>query len=1186
MMAMVVALHHYERVSRRVSNQAVAELQLLQSRRWQLAQQAQVLPAGAHPPSLDLSADLKCVANGTLLPARLGDKVFIKDDNWEYVGLPQALVERTGPGKHSPPVGHQEFHSTPRSWASALDVFQQRQVRALTTDLSNLGVYAPHGSVKLDSVLGWSNPPKKSAQPFGLASGQPVLVAAGGQVTIGDFPYGEVYSRQNNVTIGRGLALASTGAPVVRAFETELLGLINSPKPGGIVHELSEAAESLDDKTHLFDDEGPSLTDGSNIDFSHYFSIRASQSFSFITIPWGEKVTDIVTHLRFWLHAPHPPDGDDERSKELRRNIAAMSEELRGMSEQEQSYQFRLRHYAGGMALQPDPMWLRSGAPIEAGLKDRFQALLPGLLADQKIIQNALDSGRTSIMASVLGVMDGNLSTNQDLLIWMAEYGPGGYGNQTVPPPALSFIFPTIDLAVDRQGIYTEGEICLAFLGGLLNKAKLEFATGKTPVPVFIGSKQAPGRMELQPGKPIPLNVWQEILLNPQPWAPQLDKMTRYDGRPFNELFAQRRFYDYMLWTVDQHHPVVGCDTVIWSLKQKLDEIKPKKEAKEKELDKAYKELAEIIAKTIPSSREKEEALAKRADRAGFRDNKGLPGAAFSAYGSSYALVYRLIRDWNKGDLSATWLPRWPLTFYGHTGSSAIEPYLECRGQGLGVHMNGVLVVPAGRTLYYNNHIQLAGDVWLQRGSTLVVRNLTLSNALGPDKDQSFNFFQPCGRVLLEEGANLIVHGDLTCEGSRHRGSVVVFSPPGKVHPITSSILCEGKVTLPYGMISGMTMSDALCGMGSVGQTINKYMAPVMNSVIPNVAKIFGPFHWRRPFFGEKCPEYDLRFIPTPIPWVTFPLLTDGEPHYDNKWVPLYRYASMFYSVFNNLAAAENLYLHTDWWFGGLGTVLPVLPKADPTAFLPFFKPVQTPMPDVKDLIHNQLFQLTNTLRSDDPRPKAFLGAPVSAEALPDKAAQPPDLRAMQSNLTARSAFLESETVPDTMRKFFGPVEDFNNFLNRVVLWLQGLDGELLENAFGCEVSGAMIYARELSIGIKAGQPLAEKPILASGLFVVVNDINIHAAHTVGTLISISGSINPSPGVTTRFMAYPLFSRAYLNRPEINPKVENSAFYKALPTRWLKRSFNLEYGPVCDVPTGLDCGVPGTFRTTVEGWER
>ncbi|MCA9778027.1 MAG: hypothetical protein KC800_14960, partial [Candidatus Eremiobacteraeota bacterium] len=206
------------------------------------------------------------------------------------------------------------------------------------------------------------------------------------------------------------------------------------------------------------------------------------------------------------------------------------------------------------------------------------------------------------------------------------------------------------------------------------------------------------------------------------------------------------------------------------------------------------------------------------------------------------------------------------------------------RPEGLGLDwlsLKGTMTVPRGRNLKIRHPLQLRGDLWLQRGSTLhvvgdleIIRPNLWHESNGdevPPTDVGF----PNGRLMIEEGATLKVDGNLTCNGgSAHEGSVLVAGPMDRVHPISSAIFCSGNFSSKHGIHPAVSMEELF----SYAARDNSAFVPArdtifhLSHVVPMLSRIIGPFEKRTCWFAEWATTTSVYWIkgvpilPVPTP--------------------------------------------------------------------------------------------------------------------------------------------------------------------------------------------------------------------------------------------------------------------------------------------------------------------------------
>lgn len=231
--------------------------------------------------------------------------------------------------------------------------------------------------------------------------------------------------------------------------------------------------------------------------------------------------------------------------------------------------------------------------------------------------------------------------------------------------------------------------------------------------------------------------------------------------------------------------------------------------------------------------------------------------------------------------------------------------------------------VPRGRTFRIRCGMAIKGDLWVQRGACMIVDG----DLLMFPKD-GVSPFLPKGRIYLEEGASLLVGGNIEGAGDSSFGSLVVGSPVGREHPINCAVICQGKVNLPYGTRSGIALDDLARGLEEEFKFtgVSEPLETVFTDILPNVSKILGPFSTRCCYFARWATTI---IIPTEFP-VPIPAPIPDKQH-ENKLCTVFRALTMVYTVHLNATLGENLMTSTSWWLIGKERV-PMVPKLDPYA--------------------------------------------------------------------------------------------------------------------------------------------------------------------------------------------------------------------------------------------------------------
>lgn len=333
LLTIVLALHYQEVLSHRSVTTAEGDLEARQLARYLMGRKVG-MTQGTPPAWLVAGSDVEDDDRRTL-PTGFGARVF------GTPGLPDLLTEEKTQFDSAVPaaVSHEYLRMTPRSGASGLGFGIPQYLGAVGQE-SMVAAAAPRGSVKADSVLGWSNP----ADGAGAPSGVPAVVSAQGAVDIGSFPYGEAWSLEGDIRPGRGAwgALGSEG-----------VGPMAEPDATGstAVHELVRQAESArlklqeaasgNDKTELLIKQPPGAaqvynaitSSGSLPSFLNAISLRQALRFPMPTLPYAQPLVAFkaleIYEINF--EASYSPDGNgadwaDKAQEIMRKFIEAFNE--------------------------------------------------------------------------------------------------------------------------------------------------------------------------------------------------------------------------------------------------------------------------------------------------------------------------------------------------------------------------------------------------------------------------------------------------------------------------------------------------------------------------------------------------------------------------------------------------------------------------------------------------------------------------------------------------------------------------------------------------------------------------------------------------------------------------------------------------------------------------------------------
>lgn len=491
-----------------------------------------------------------------------------------------------------------------------------------------------------------------------------------------------------------------------------------------------------------------------------------------------------------------------------------------------------------------------------------------------------------------------------------------------------------------------------------------------------------------------------------------------------------------------------------------------------------------------------------------------------------------------------------------HFGSMHNEPDFRFND---GFYAKASWTVPRGRSFKYNGKMTVAGDLWIQKGSVMhVTGDLTLEN---PDPSES-SPMKPSGKLVLEEGATLIVGGNFRAAGDPRYGSLWVCSPLNQTSPVSSAIFVNGSCQLPYGSYSASNLEDAaraVGGQAAAGDALGK----LFTTVAPNMAKVSGAFHERKPYFASYATTFQLTIIPPTIFNPPIPIPTPIPLPKENLLVPLFRAMTQVYAPAMNAALGENTYLHADWWTFGEG-VVPAMIKINPAGPMNAIKGLNLnglkPNIDWKGYIDDLV---ATVLKEAVTFAVKTVGQKIITSVIGSIAPGGSILGEVLNQVVG--AIDTRESAFDTLRQkvtnaAVGPiVNQFNNFKKNVEDEIKGV----LKESYLREVGGPLIYADSITVG-DAGDP----PLLMAGMLVAENGLTVNTESFVGSLTSFHGNISAGDVYFT-----PVFTRASLYKP------------KATSGNSLGRVVDSKYGRDFDSGEAVDVNT-GVWQVTTEGWNR
>ena len=483
--------------------------------------------------------------------------------------------------------------------------------------------------------------------------------------------------------------------------------------------------------------------------------------------------------------------------------------------------------------------------------------------------------------------------------------------------------------------------------------------------------------------------------------------------------------------------------------------------------------------------------------------------------------------------------------------------------------------VPSGRTLRFDGDMVVRGDLWLQRGTVMVIDgDLRVESPGTPSISDST---APSGRVFFEEGSTLIVTGNFECEGSSHFGSIMVGGEPNEIHPISSALLVDGDINIPHGVYAGHTLPDLIAGLdpselglpGPLADAVGEQLGAganqaqqLMGEMAPLFSKLAGPFHLRNPYFARYATTFQLVTIPFPPVVAVTPIPSPKE----NLHVFAFRAETFAYTIGLNATLGENLYPQADWWPFGNG-VVPMALNLDLDGAVGAFTNLAA-LERASELDPTEIESDVQTFITTLEERTIKWAIEEGLQKLTAEAARiltPGGFGPIVDSITAVMNELETDedAVEDFYNGFVGDMQDQMGGLARDLMSeLLASTNVLNQDEYLRQYAGLLVYGRNIQVSSEARQ--------VSGMFVAENDIRIDADLTVGTLMSLNGSIE-----TGDFLYYPHFNQASLYVPL--PVPGNSA---------LERAEFRAYGASHDSGIAVQVGPPPvTNIITVGGWD-
>ncbi len=485
-----------------------------------------------------------------------------------------------------------------------------------------------------------------------------------------------------------------------------------------------------------------------------------------------------------------------------------------------------------------------------------------------------------------------------------------------------------------------------------------------------------------------------------------------------------------------------------------------------------------------------------------------------------------------------------------------------------GLTFQGTITIPRGRTLRMSRDLTITGDLWIQDGASLYVGgNLTLKASQSKYFSQDHIMCRPSGRLFLGQGSTLLVEKDFNCQGSENFGSVMVTSPADEINTISSGILCNGNINIPYGIMPGIRIDKlAEAGSGLTDDEINKLKTYI--EYAPDIARVSGAFHRRADYFASKCayfiaerikdldnntPNLEKMFL-VPVNW-------DGQNVISME-------LQLFTQVFATTLNANLGYYfltRTDWWIFGDGSV-PIVPKMNVEAIAPRLTACRSILIRTAGFVDEYYVQVKSAIESlptamEVLRENITLNGNVYLSFLNNKFGPGSD----------SGAIAYADKAVQGLNKFCQPLNDLDANIGK--LGGPAMDSWMQYNTF-CEAAysqisdhlpggksrqsfqgapGILVYAgKKLTLG-QEDQQKKNITFPASGLLISNQDLQIYGSfRIVGCIVSLHGDIEAEK---TRLRFYPYFTKASLYLPK-NFKGDRKAEMTAIDDNSLKSGMN------------------------------
>lgn len=459
-------------------------------------------------------------------------------------------------------------------------------------------------------------------------------------------------------------------------------------------------------------------------------------------------------------------------------------------------------------------------------------------------------------------------------------------------------------------------------------------------------------------------------------------------------------------------------------------------------------------------------------------------------------------------------------------------PEWEWDGDTIDLRAN--LTVPRGRSLKIQKpQVKVRGDIYLQDGATLFIDgDLTLERPTGWTDFKGVPASEyggyPQGRLLMEEGASLIVSGNIAIDGGNYNnGSVMLTSEYGPNKALTALIQAGGNITIRYGVMPAVTLGDLVDKLAETDSTLkgfnDDFFRPMAEQVFTVLGRLpyAGPWQWRKCYFAKYATTFE--FVPALEefglggPW-PIPL------PFDNCLVKIFNYFSILYAVELNAFTGENFYTHSPFWPMGRG-VTPILLKVNPELVDDELKGLKWGKITLDALEEKAL----DFLKDDLPNFAVKMVRDVITEIFKQMVEseipfKPPSCGSQKES--------EEKEIEQVVKEFLqGAIKEFGAVaaltFKQVLLTMKNSVYDNLESG----EEKYSLYRQLPGLVVASGGTISigedDPSRLASGLFIARSHVAIESEKTVGIVISLEGNVSVQD-----FLHYPYFDRASFFNPK------------------------------------------------------